>query len=88
MGERSGNSVRGPNHDIARADSTILDFRGRCVAKLEKLGDTARDSKKHDEAIGHYSNALSLDPTNLNDILLKSSNEVWIVFHVASNGRR
>ena len=30
----------------------------------------------HDEAIGYYSNALSLDPTNLNEILLKRSNMV------------
>ena len=52
------------------------------------MGDRARDSKKHDEAIGHYSNALSLDPTNLNEILLKRSNEVRIVFHVTSNGPR
>ncbi|KAI9567130.1 hypothetical protein HD554DRAFT_1027307 [Boletus coccyginus] len=50
------------------------DFRGRCVKKLEQLGDVARDSKKHDEAIGYYSNALSLDPTN-QDILLKRSKE-------------
>ena len=49
------------------------------------MGDTAGDSKKLDEAIGHYSNALSLDPTNLNDILLRRSNEVWIVFHVTQN---
>ena len=52
------------------------------------MGDRARDSKKHDEAIGHYSNSLSLDPTNLNEILLKRSNEVRIVFHVTSNGPR
>ncbi|KAI9571626.1 hypothetical protein HD554DRAFT_1798465 [Boletus coccyginus] len=52
------------------------DFRGRCVEKLEKLGDTASNSKKHDEAIGYYSSALSIDPTNANDILLKRSNEV------------
>ncbi|KAI9459521.1 hypothetical protein HD554DRAFT_2330921 [Boletus coccyginus] len=51
-----------------------LNFRGRCIEKLEKLGDVARDYKKHDEAIGYYSNALSLDPTN-NDILLKRSKE-------------
>ncbi|KAI9454841.1 hypothetical protein HD554DRAFT_2042943 [Boletus coccyginus] len=51
-----------------------LDFRRRCAEKLEKLGDGARDSKKHDEAMGYYSNALSLDPTN-NDILLKRSAE-------------
>ncbi|KAI9571633.1 hypothetical protein HD554DRAFT_2302552 [Boletus coccyginus] len=52
------------------------DFRGRCVETLEKLGDTARDSQKHDEAIGYYSTALLLDPPNVNDILLKRSNEV------------
>ncbi|KAI9567156.1 hypothetical protein HD554DRAFT_1030392 [Boletus coccyginus] len=52
------------------------DFRGRCVEKLEELGDAAKDSKKHDEAIGFYSTALSLDPTKLNGILLKRSNEV------------
>ncbi|KAI9569321.1 hypothetical protein HD554DRAFT_606005 [Boletus coccyginus] len=51
-----------------------LNFRARCVKKLEKLGDIARDSKKHDEAIEYYSNALSLNPTN-NDILLKQSTE-------------
>jgi len=60
-----------------------LDFRVRCVDKLEKLGDTASNSKIHDEAIGYYSSALSLDPTNANDILLKRSNEVWVVLHVA-----
>ncbi|KAI9570056.1 hypothetical protein HD554DRAFT_429967 [Boletus coccyginus] len=55
-----------------------LDFRGRCVERLEKLGDVARDSEKHDEAIGHYSNALLLDPTN-NDVLLKRSKEdIWL----------
>ncbi|KAI9567529.1 hypothetical protein HD554DRAFT_973015 [Boletus coccyginus] len=50
------------------------DFRGRCGKKLEELGDIARDSKKHDEAVGYYSNALSLNPTN-NDILLRQSLE-------------
>ena len=63
-----------------------LDFRGRCAEKLEKLGDTARDSKKHEEAVGYYSAALLIDPTNVNDILLKRSNEVWTVFRVTSNG--
>ncbi|KAI9455058.1 hypothetical protein HD554DRAFT_299377 [Boletus coccyginus] len=51
-----------------------LNFRRRCVEKLEELGNIARDAKKHDEAIGYYSNAVSLDPTN-NDILLKLSKE-------------
>ncbi|KAI9571641.1 hypothetical protein HD554DRAFT_2168897 [Boletus coccyginus] len=52
------------------------DFRGRCIEKLGKLGDTASNSKMHDEAIGYYSSALSLDPTNASDILLKRSSEV------------
>ncbi|KAF8550639.1 hypothetical protein OG21DRAFT_1487620 [Imleria badia] len=53
-----------------------LDFRGLCVQKLEKLGDAARDSKNHDEASRYYSDALSLEPTNIDDILLKRSAEV------------
>ena len=64
-----------------------LDFRTRSVEKLERLGDIARDSKKHDEAIGYYSNALLLDPTN-NDILLKRSKEVRSVFRVPSDEPR
>ncbi|KAI9455063.1 hypothetical protein HD554DRAFT_298739 [Boletus coccyginus] len=51
-----------------------LNFRTRCADKLEKLGDVARDSKKHEEAVGYYSNALFLNPTN-NNILLKQSRE-------------
>ncbi|KAI9573151.1 hypothetical protein HD554DRAFT_2325999 [Boletus coccyginus] len=35
--------------------------------KLEKLGDVAGGLKKHDEAIGYYSSALSLNPTS-NDL--------------------
>jgi len=88
VSERNGHSVGRCSHAVARANSNPPappDFRRRCVEKLEKLGDIARDSKKHDEAIGYYSHVLSLNPTN-NDILLKRSKEVWIVFHVTSNG--
>ncbi|KAF8547586.1 WD40 repeat-like protein [Imleria badia] len=53
-----------------------LEFRRRCVEKLEKLGDAMRDSKNHVDAIRYYSNALSLEPTNVNVILLKRSAEV------------
>ena len=88
MGERNGNSVGGCNRDVARLiQAPPLDFQRRCAEKLEKLGDVARDSKEHDVAIGYYSNALSLDPTNSN-ILLKQSEEVWSLFHVTSNGPR
>ena len=68
------------------------------------LGDTAMDSNNYDEAIKQYSDALTLDPTNQSDILLKRSkvravmgsweqalvdaDKVWIVFHVTSDGPR
>ena len=72
------------------------------MEKLEKLGDTAMDSKSYDEAIKRYSDALTLDPTNQRDILVKRSKvravmgsweealidagKVWVVFHVTSDG--
>ena len=60
--------------DLSKADSTPpSDFRGCCVEKLEKLGDTAMDCKNYDEVIKRYSDALTLDPTNQSDILLKRS---------------
>ena len=43
------------------------------------------DAKKHDEAIGHYSDAQTLDPMHLNEILLKYSNEVWVVLSYMSH---
>ena len=39
--------------------------------KLENHADTVMDSEDHDAAIGYYSSALSLDPTNINDIIVK-----------------
>ena len=105
-GERSGNSVRDSNRDknLGLIQRPSLDFRGRCVEKLEKLGDTAIDSKKYDEAIKQYSDALTLDTTNQCGILLKRSkvrvvmgsweealvdaDKVWILFHITLNGPR
>ena len=68
------------------------------------LGDSAMDSNNYDEAIKQYSDALTLDPANQSDILLKRSkvravmgsweqalvdaDKVWIVFHVTSDGPR
>ncbi|KAI9567183.1 hypothetical protein HD554DRAFT_1033128 [Boletus coccyginus] len=81
------NAASAYNHDEVPANSTTsLRFLRRYIEKLEKLGDAAKDSKNHDEAIRYYSTALSLDPTKPNDILLKRSNEVWTVFYVTSNG--
>ena len=84
----NGNVVGGYNHGVCQLliHPPHLDFRGRCVEKLEKLGDTARDSKNHEKAIVYYTTMLLLDPTNVNDILLKRNNEVWIVLPITSNG--
>ena len=60
--------------NVARAKLTMFtDFRGRCIEKLEKLGDTAVDSQNYHEAVKRYSDALSLNPQNLSDILYKRS---------------
>jgi len=40
---------------------------------MERLGDTAVDAQRHDEAISHYSTALSLDPPSQQRILIKRS---------------
>ncbi|KAF8139079.1 hypothetical protein EV363DRAFT_1580710 [Boletus edulis] len=48
------------------------DGERRSAGKLEHLGDTALDAHRHDEAITHYTNALSLDPASP-DILIKRS---------------
>ena len=63
-------------------------FQDPCACFVEKLlvenlDYDAKDSKKYDEAIGYYANALSLAPTNL-DILLKHSNEVRLFLRVES----
>ena len=49
---------------------------------LESLGDTALDSGNHDDAIARYTSALSLDPSNPINILVKrskalASKEMW-----------
>ena len=40
---------------------------------LEERGDAALGSGEYSEAISHYSSALSLDPANKVDILVKRS---------------
>jgi hypothetical protein len=40
-------------------DRSPSDFKRRCPKKLERLGDAAMESQRHDEAIKHYSAALS-----------------------------
>lgn len=50
-----------------------IDFRARCVGRLEELGDATMDPKNPNKAIGYYSNALSLGPMNHSEILAKRS---------------
>lgn len=70
----NGKSVSGSNGHMSRLFQTLsTDFRRRCAKKLEKLGDMAMDSQKHDEAVKHYSALLTLDPRNLSDIYYKRS---------------
>jgi hypothetical protein len=51
--------------------NVFQDLRQRYIEKLEKEGDEANDVKDHHVAIGSYSSALSLDPENINDIIVK-----------------
>ncbi|KAI9459274.1 hypothetical protein HD554DRAFT_2137412 [Boletus coccyginus] len=39
-----------------------LDFKARCMKALEQNGDVAMDSASYEDAVAHYSTALSLDP--------------------------
>lgn len=50
-----------------------LDLKGKCAAKLEMLGDKAVNSGKHDDAIALYTSALSFNPSNSIEILVKQS---------------
>ena len=43
------------------------------MEKLEFLGDTVMDSQKYDEAVKHYSELLTLNPSNISDVLYKRS---------------
>ena len=54
-------------------DLFILDFIRRCGEKLGGLGDAAAEAQRHDDAITHYSVALSLNPAVRQDILIKRS---------------
>ena len=44
-------------------DRSLSDFKFRCRRKLEDLGDTTLNAQQYDEAITHYTAALSLNLT-------------------------
>jgi len=43
-------------------DMEPSDFKARCMKALEQNGDVAMDFASHEDAVAHYSTALSLDP--------------------------
>ncbi|KAI9571763.1 hypothetical protein HD554DRAFT_2016457, partial [Boletus coccyginus] len=47
-------------------------FRTRCMMALKRNGDVAMDSASYEDAVAHYSTALSLDPLSV-DLLTKRS---------------
>ena len=51
----------------------VLDLKRKCIDKLESLGNMALKSGDHDNAIARYTSALSLNPSNPIDILVKRS---------------
>ncbi|KAF8555612.1 hypothetical protein OG21DRAFT_1483751 [Imleria badia] len=48
----------------SRQAEWIIDFKSRCVRKLEALGNLAMSDRQQDEAISWYSTALLLEPTD------------------------
>jgi tetratricopeptide (TPR) repeat protein len=66
-------SGRAPRVMTLLTQHFLLDFRQRSSRKLEHLGDTAVDAQRYDEAISHYTTALSLNPPSPQDLLIKRS---------------
>lgn len=54
----------------ATSNCVLSDFTSRCSGKLEDLGDIVMNAGEHDAAITHYTDALSLHPTNAQTIEL------------------
>ena len=57
----------------SQACSVPSDFKQRCAEKLQHLGDIATEAQQHDEAITHYSTALSPNPVIPQDVFMKRS---------------
>jgi hypothetical protein len=90
---RNGSSVSDFTTDMKGDLRIPSDFQQRWVEKLENHADMAGD---HGAAIGYYTSALSLYPTNISDIILKcckaranlleeelvSATKVWILCYM------
>ncbi|KAI6143030.1 hypothetical protein BKA82DRAFT_4187705 [Pisolithus tinctorius] len=76
------NIIRTSGKERSAIADWIADYTKKCAAILERAGDDAFGSSKHDEAIVWYSTALSLGPPSLASLLIKRSKaraakELW-----------
>jgi tetratricopeptide (TPR) repeat protein len=72
--QRSQQEIKLPQPQRGRTPVTFLsDLEQRSSKQPERLGDIAVDAKRYDEAISHYTTALSLNPPSPQDILIKRS---------------
>ncbi|KAI6022110.1 hypothetical protein EDC04DRAFT_2607015 [Pisolithus marmoratus] len=65
--------IRTPEEEIQGSKDWIDDFSKKCATTLERVGDEAFRSIKHDDAITQYTAALSLNPPSRVGLLIKRS---------------
>ena len=77
LGEQDAKWVHGEQSYITYrcrlCNHCILDFKHRCLGKLESCGDVAMNAEQHDNAIFQYSLALSLNPSAPQGFFIKRS---------------
>ncbi|KIK18427.1 hypothetical protein PISMIDRAFT_190214 [Pisolithus microcarpus 441] len=79
------NIIRTLDEEVQGSKATaewITDFTQKCASRLERAGDEALGSEKHDDAITQYSTALSLNPPSPAGLFVKRSRaraakELW-----------
>ncbi|KIK21827.1 hypothetical protein PISMIDRAFT_11981 [Pisolithus microcarpus 441] len=70
------NIIKMPDKDTQGSKTKadwVADFIQKCAVTLERVGDEASRSAKHDDAITQYSTALSLSPPSPAGLLIKRS---------------
>lgn len=65
MGRYNGFSVSSLAYRVGGVcDLPPSDFKSRCSEQLERLGDSATENWRHDDALKYYSAALSIQPAD------------------------
>ncbi|KAF8549449.1 hypothetical protein OG21DRAFT_1447848 [Imleria badia] len=67
------NALSEETHSNKVTADWVMDLKTKYIDTLEALGDTAVGSGEHDNGIARYTSALSLEPPNPIDILMKRS---------------